>query len=159
MSSIYYKNQKYTGPTLDLGSGSLTTDNKTIVGAINELDAEVGALTTATVGKFSANMQFTTSELSRYISFNKSGTYSHYLFTYGSGVVGFVITEWATDLAWTDISKTAIIGTLALTFQYKIANGVVVLKITAAGQTGSIGTLVKLDGALANASYSTTEPT
>lgn len=40
MSSIYYKNQKYTGPTLDLGSGSLTTDNKTIVGAINELDAK-----------------------------------------------------------------------------------------------------------------------
>lgn len=39
MSSIYYKNQKYTGPTLDLGSGSLTTDDKTIVGAINELDA------------------------------------------------------------------------------------------------------------------------
>lgn len=39
MSSLYYKNQKYTGPTLDLGSGSLTTDNKTIVGAINELDA------------------------------------------------------------------------------------------------------------------------
>lgn len=44
MSSIYYKNQKYTGPTLDLGSGSLTTDDKTIVGAINELDAEVGGL-------------------------------------------------------------------------------------------------------------------
>lgn len=41
MSSIYYKNEKYTGPTLDLGSGSLTTDNKTIVGAINELNARV----------------------------------------------------------------------------------------------------------------------
>ena len=41
MSSIYYKGQKYTGPTLDLGSGSLTTDDKTIVGAINELDAKI----------------------------------------------------------------------------------------------------------------------
>lgn len=44
MSSIYYKGQKYTGPTLDLGSGSLTTDNKTIVGAINELDARMDAV-------------------------------------------------------------------------------------------------------------------
>ena len=38
MSAIYFMGQKYTGPTLNLGSGSLTTDNKTIVGAINELN-------------------------------------------------------------------------------------------------------------------------
>lgn len=48
MSSIYYKNQKYTGPTLDLGSGSLTTDDKTIVGAINELDAKIDGMSGAT---------------------------------------------------------------------------------------------------------------
>ena len=38
MSAIYFMGQKYTGPTLNLGSGSLTTDNKTIVGAINEIN-------------------------------------------------------------------------------------------------------------------------
>lgn len=55
MSSLYYKNQKYTGPTLDLGSGSLTTDDKTIVGAINELDAKCAVVKYAVVeGTFSA---------------------------------------------------------------------------------------------------------
>lgn len=39
MSAIYYKGQKYTGPTLNLGSGSLTTDDKTIVGGINEINS------------------------------------------------------------------------------------------------------------------------
>ena len=39
MSAIYFKGQKYTGPTLNLGSGNLTTENKTIVGAINELNS------------------------------------------------------------------------------------------------------------------------
>ncbi len=61
MSSIYYKNQKYTGPTLDLGSGSLTTDNKTIVGAINELDA----------GKVGTTMS------SRDVYFTSSATFSY----------------------------------------------------------------------------------
>ena len=39
MSAIYFKGQKYTGPTLNLGSGSLTTDDKTIVGGINEINS------------------------------------------------------------------------------------------------------------------------
>lgn len=39
MSAIYYKGKKYTGPTLNLGSGSLTTDDKTIVGGINEINS------------------------------------------------------------------------------------------------------------------------
>lgn len=117
------------------------------------------APTTATVGKFSTKMQFYTGDVDRYISFNKSGTYGHYLFAYGGCVVGFILSEWATDLAWTNINYTAIIGTTPLTFQYKIVNGVVVLKITAAGQTGATGTLVNLDGAFADAKYSTAEPT
>ena len=39
MSAIYFKGQKYTGPTLNLGSGSLTTYDKTIVGGINEINS------------------------------------------------------------------------------------------------------------------------
>ena len=39
MSAIYFKGQKYTGPTLNLGSGSLATDDKTIVGGINEINS------------------------------------------------------------------------------------------------------------------------
>ena len=119
---------------------------------------EAGALPASTVGKFSAEMQFTASS-SRYISFDKSGTYSHYLFAYGNAILGFVTTEWATNLSWTDISKTDVIGSVSLTFKYKIMDGVVVLKITSSATTGSVGTLVKLDGALINARYSTTEPT
>ena len=114
---------------------------------------------TATVGKFSTSMQFYTGDVDRYISFNKSGTYGHYLFTHGSSAVGFILQEWATDLAWTNINHTAIIGTTPLTFQYKIVNGVVVLKITALGQSSAMGTLVNLDGAFSGVKYSTTEPT
>jgi len=47
MSAIYYKGQKYTGPTLNLGSGSLTTDDKTIVGGINEINSSISILNTA----------------------------------------------------------------------------------------------------------------
>lgn len=45
MSSIYYKGQKYTGPTLNLGSGSLTTSDRTIVGGINEINSQYKLLT------------------------------------------------------------------------------------------------------------------
>lgn len=51
MSAIYYKGKKYTGPTLDLGSGSLTTNNKTIVGAINEISSSINILNTALENK------------------------------------------------------------------------------------------------------------
>ena len=47
MSAIYYKGQKYTGPTLNLGSGSLTTNDKTIVGGINEINSSIDVLNTA----------------------------------------------------------------------------------------------------------------
>lgn len=39
MSAIYYKGNKYTGPTLNLGAGGLTTDEKSIVGGINEINS------------------------------------------------------------------------------------------------------------------------
>lgn len=102
MSSIYYKGQKYTGPTLDLGSGSLTTDDKTIVGAINELDAEVEKLKTV----YSVPLSSSTENISGFFG-KRTGNVIHLSFS----AINIPSNTW-TDIAV--ISKPPLLGANAV---------------------------------------------